>query len=298
MSADTDPFGRRAQHPRDGTNLPYFCRVQDHSRAERTDLLVLLAIARYARTDGTGAFPSLDTIAKCARVARRTAQRAIDRLVRSGELAVSYKAHPSGCNRYTLLVGDGDTRAFKPEGAPGHQQVQVEGVRKTEQGQLRSAPGHVGLVPGHSEVHDYLDTAASPEQEREPVIEQSREQELVFASHNLPEEDAHPAPAQPPTGATLDGQDPSASGSVPSPVDVAEQVQAALDAFTSRWSDEVSGHASAAIKAAFSEHATVVPPESAVELALTCRRKFPDDPLTAVEYALSWFAADAAREAA
>jgi hypothetical protein len=38
------------------------CQVLERSRAEGTDLLVLLAIAKHAYPDGTGAYPSEATI--------------------------------------------------------------------------------------------------------------------------------------------------------------------------------------------------------------------------------------------
>ena len=60
----------------------------DHSTADSTTLLVLLAIANDASSEMGEAWPSMATIARRARCSTRTAQRCIERLVEMGELVV------------------------------------------------------------------------------------------------------------------------------------------------------------------------------------------------------------------
>lgn len=83
--------------------------VLHHSRASGTPKVVLLGIANH---DGDGgAWPSIETLAKYARVAERNVQRAISASVKAGELAVEANAGGNGStdpryrpNRYTILV--------------------------------------------------------------------------------------------------------------------------------------------------------------------------------------------------
>jgi len=64
---------------------------------------VLLAIALFADSDGTGAWPTQEAIAQFAQMSRRNAQRGIIDLIGAGELAVDYKAGPGGANLYRVL---------------------------------------------------------------------------------------------------------------------------------------------------------------------------------------------------
>jgi helix-turn-helix protein len=88
---------------------PCMRQVLERSRAEGTDLLVLLAIAKHAYPNGTGAHPGEATIARLAKKSDRTVRRSIDRLVELGELVVNYKAGPGGrTNTYTIVLPDPD----------------------------------------------------------------------------------------------------------------------------------------------------------------------------------------------
>lgn len=62
--------------------------VWQRSSAKKTDLLVLLAIADNANEETFEAWPSVETIARKARVDKRTAQRALRRLEAQGEIVV------------------------------------------------------------------------------------------------------------------------------------------------------------------------------------------------------------------
>lgn len=62
--------------------------VFENSEATGNDRLVLLAIADRCDDDGGNCWKSTETLAKKARVSKRTAQRCIDHLVELGELHV------------------------------------------------------------------------------------------------------------------------------------------------------------------------------------------------------------------
>lgn len=81
--------------------------VWEHSRAEPTDRLVLLAIADAANDHGAEAYPSMATLTKKTRLAERSVQRAIKRLSDLGELVVKPNAGPRGTNRYRITMTPG-----------------------------------------------------------------------------------------------------------------------------------------------------------------------------------------------
>lgn len=85
--------------------------VIENSKHKESRLVVLLMIANHARSDGTGAWPSIPTIAKESRISVRACQYNIARLERSGELAVERGHGPHGTNLYSLPKMMGATSA-------------------------------------------------------------------------------------------------------------------------------------------------------------------------------------------
>ncbi len=78
--------------------------VFDHSDVKhRDDLLVLLVLADHAHDDGTSAYPSVETIARKARLSRRGTFDALKRLTAQGALMREGKG-PRGtvCYRITM----------------------------------------------------------------------------------------------------------------------------------------------------------------------------------------------------
>lgn len=92
--------------------------VLDESTATGNDRLVLIAIADEADDDGRNAFPSVDRIARRARINRHTAMRAIRRLEDIGELEV-VRPETTGRghhNTYRIVTGKGSEVAPFQEG--------------------------------------------------------------------------------------------------------------------------------------------------------------------------------------
>jgi len=75
----------------------------DHSKAQRSDLLLLLAIADEAHDDGT-ASPDLKSLMDKSRLSRRKVQGACRRLEALGELAIDRLPGRYGTNRYRLIL--------------------------------------------------------------------------------------------------------------------------------------------------------------------------------------------------
>lgn len=115
--------------------------VLDHSEAPGNDRLVLIAIADEADDDGANAYPSIDRIARRARVNKRTTMRALERLEATGELVVlrpevTGRGHH---NRYAVVMGrpidevaalvggsrKGDTLASPKKGAEGRASARI-----------------------------------------------------------------------------------------------------------------------------------------------------------------------------
>jgi hypothetical protein len=79
--------------------------VWEHSTAQGTDLLCLLALADYANDEGE-AYPGIKRLAQKCRVGERAIQKVIAKLKEAGEIDVEYceglKTSTGHTNRYTL----------------------------------------------------------------------------------------------------------------------------------------------------------------------------------------------------
>ncbi len=67
-------------------------------------LLLLLAIADHAHDDGTGAWPSIKTLARKTRMSRRNVQLLVRHVEATGELKVLTGKGPHGCNAYAIQL--------------------------------------------------------------------------------------------------------------------------------------------------------------------------------------------------
>jgi hypothetical protein len=78
--------------------------IWTNSKAKLGDRLVLLYIATRGNDDGTGAYPSVGTIATNCNLSVRAVQGSIKRLVQIGEMKVDQSAGPHGVNVYQVTV--------------------------------------------------------------------------------------------------------------------------------------------------------------------------------------------------
>jgi hypothetical protein len=75
----------------------------EYSTLKGSALLLILAIARHANHDGTGAYPSLATLKRLTRLSHSQVCLILRQLVEEGHLAVTHGAGPGGTNVYTIL---------------------------------------------------------------------------------------------------------------------------------------------------------------------------------------------------
>lgn len=78
--------------------------VWDHSQAQGTARLVLLAIADAANREGRRSYQSASTIARMVRCSPRTVQRVIDGLIQSGELVREDVRGAHGTMSYSIPI--------------------------------------------------------------------------------------------------------------------------------------------------------------------------------------------------
>lgn len=84
-------------------------RVFDASRQKGAKFVLLLAIADYARDDGTGAWPRRDTLARMTTLTEVRVGRLINELVADGELRVHHGKAPHGGDLYDVVFPDTPT---------------------------------------------------------------------------------------------------------------------------------------------------------------------------------------------
>lgn len=108
--------------------------VIDHSGQKGSALLMLLMIANHARSDGTGAWPAVQTLAQECRMSKRQSVRLISQLEESGELLIDRNEGPFGTHRYTIAgMQKGDDILAPPE-TEGGVTPRVEGGDKSARG--------------------------------------------------------------------------------------------------------------------------------------------------------------------
>ena len=76
--------------------------VIEKSVHKASPFVLLLILANHAHSDGTGAYPSVETLAREARISERHVFRLVRKLCKSGELRVEKYGSPYGTNLYSL----------------------------------------------------------------------------------------------------------------------------------------------------------------------------------------------------
>jgi hypothetical protein len=75
----------------------------EYSTLKGSALLLILAIARHANHDGSGAYPSLATLKRLTRLSHSQVCLLLRQLVEDGHLAVTHGGGPGGTNVYTII---------------------------------------------------------------------------------------------------------------------------------------------------------------------------------------------------
>lgn len=134
------------------------------SQATGTSLLVLIVIAEATHQDGTGAWPSVETISHFARTTERSVRRIIHALEASGELTIERNAGPHGTNLYAI-PGVGQVRLGEDVGV-SPDKLSFGHPRRRRRTTGASTPDNRNQTP---------DKAMSAEPSLEPLLEPSLE---------------------------------------------------------------------------------------------------------------------------
>lgn len=129
--------------------------VWEHSSASGSELLMLLALADAADDQGRNAFPSVATLARKTRMARRTVQRLLARLAADGHIHVC-RAGGRRSNTYTLVLD----HSLEPE--PAAAASAEEPPRRPQSPQPRRPPaqstGGAKMTPRRSDTPRHHDS--------------------------------------------------------------------------------------------------------------------------------------------
>lgn len=158
--------------------------VWEHSQAEDTARLVLLAIADSANREGENAWISASTIAKMCRIGHRTAQRKIAELIDSGELEKTGARGTQQANVYRLPGVAGRESVRHSSDAPRYA---TGDVRQND----AYATGDVGGTPNVATRYATGDVGGTPPMAHTPI------NPVVLKNYTPLTNNAHKATAKP-----------------------------------------------------------------------------------------------------
>ena len=173
-------------------SIRLMAQVWEDTRVEsQAELLVLLAVADHARDDGL-CWPSMRTIAKKARIAERSAQRIVRRLIEKGLIELVSKG---GCiegrntpNHYRVTVSEFKRSPEPTQGHPGMTESRgVWGDRRSSRGDAEDSEGVTHCHPNHHKEppKKRITTTTHPQLEKElgrtsdPIESSSRRNDLA-----------------------------------------------------------------------------------------------------------------------
>lgn len=158
--------------------------VWEYSQQKGTTLLLLLAIADMASTEGT-AYPSVRTLARLIRMSPRNTQRAIRSLVSSGELVVHENQGRNGTHLYQIRVNQ-TLPLFKPDGGGDNLSYDTQGLQIGDKPVDKSPGGDTQGLHGVTPRAEGGDTAMSPEPSTNQILNQGLPPPPVDKSESKP----------------------------------------------------------------------------------------------------------------
>jgi len=93
--------------------------VWEHSEQKAGALLVLLALADHAHDDGGGAYPTIATLARKARLSERAVHYTLKTLVKAQEITIQINGGPQRQNLYTVILQGANIAGCNPEPPEG-----------------------------------------------------------------------------------------------------------------------------------------------------------------------------------
>lgn len=122
-------------------SLPVFVWVLDTSETTLGARLVMLVLAEHAHDDGSGAYPSLDTIARRCRMSRKGVRDALERLVKDGHIKADGHG-TQGQTKWRILFKEGSPPSLKPSPEGGCSSYTLGGVVPSAGGVVPSPKTH------------------------------------------------------------------------------------------------------------------------------------------------------------
>lgn len=119
-------------------SIKLMTKVWEDGPEDRTETLVLLALADRANDDGGSCFPSIADVAQRSRLTRRGTQKVIRRLEDKGFLTVDENSGPGGTNNYQLHPAQLEGRTE----CTGGERDSPGGEPDDEKGRTRFARNH------------------------------------------------------------------------------------------------------------------------------------------------------------
>jgi hypothetical protein len=174
-----------------------FEELWEYSPAKGSSLLLLLAIARHANHDGTGAYPSLATLKRLTRLSHSQVCLLLRQLEGDGHLRITHGGGPGGANAYTI-VRTWDTEA--------HPKI---GHAKTAYAEGRAKFGHNQEPKRKKDPVPYSDVRSSDCQTvPQPVVTPAAANWLRTFEHELSPDYAHVLQGAPPPDARTQTKSP------------------------------------------------------------------------------------------
>jgi len=147
-------------------SIKLMTKVWENGPEDRTEAMVLLALADRANDDGSSCFPSIAEVSQRSRLSRRGTQKAIRRLDEKGYLTVHENAGPGGTNNYQLhparlkgrteFAGEGEPSSpggehHSPGGEPDDEKGRSTFARNRQEPSDNRQKNREGDAPAHED---------------------------------------------------------------------------------------------------------------------------------------------------
>jgi len=146
-------------------SIKLMTKVWENGPEDRTEAMVLLALADRANDDGSSCFPSIAEVSQRSRLSRRGTQKVIRRLDDKGYLTVHENEGPGGTNNYKLhperlggrteFAGGGEHDS--PGGEPDDEKGRSTFARNRQEPSDNRQKNREGGAPAHEDPVDCLE---------------------------------------------------------------------------------------------------------------------------------------------
>lgn len=149
-------------------SIKLMTKVWEHGPEDRTETMVLLALADRANDDGSSCYPSMADVAQRARLSRRGAQKVIQRLESKGYLSINQGGGRGNTNDYQL-----HPQALK--GRTEYTESDEKGEPRSEKGEPDSSKGRTSFARNRQEPSKNRESAPAREDLSEDPVTMLKE---------------------------------------------------------------------------------------------------------------------------